>query len=142
MVLDSILRALSRRAPAGTNLLTVVRPAISQRTHGSRLPAFADVRQRLAYESRRDAKALGDKRVTRGSQCRDPSPLSRFDEHSECAADGETAFSYHLPAYSFVNENEIGPKRFGDEEDSGGLSAIKSEANSIDGSSTTLRHAA
>ena len=48
LVLDSILRALSRRAPAGTNLLTVVRPAISQRTHGSRLPAFADVRQRLA----------------------------------------------------------------------------------------------
>lgn len=52
--------------------------------------------------------------------------MSRFDEHTECPPHGETARLCHLPSDTFVDKQEICPKRLG-EEDRCGLSWIEPE---------------
>jgi hypothetical protein len=78
--------------------------------------AFAHVRECFANQGRCDAETLSDERVEHGLERRDRSLLSRFNEHTECPSHGETARLCHVASDPFVDQQEISPKRLGQED--------------------------
>ena len=66
----------------------------------------------LPHQGRRNAEALGDQSIEdwleRGQQVR----MSRLHEHSERAADDETALLCHSSASTLIDEQKICVKQF------------------------------
>jgi hypothetical protein len=100
------------------------------------LRTFADVREGLTDESRRDSKPFRhecvEDRLERGQDVR----LSRLHEHSERSAHSQAALLRDFPAHTFVDEQQIRVKRLRNE-DGGRFSGSRPRSRGGDGSSTT-----
>jgi hypothetical protein len=78
--------------------------------------AFSYVRERFPHQSGCDAKALGDERLEYGLECGQDSRLARLNEDAERSPHHEATLLCHLAACTLVDEKEIGPEQFGDQD--------------------------
>lgn len=73
------------------------------------------MRERLANQRGCDAEALGDESVKKGREGGQHSRLPCLNEYAERSAHGEATFLCHLATDTLVDEKEICPQGFGDQ---------------------------